>query len=166
MKDFFKVIFEHTLKWEGGSKLHNVKNDNGGITKYGLTYKNNQKYFRDLDDFKTMTFDKASEVAYNEYFKHLPIDYVPKEVLPMLFDMCFNMGYKRAIISSQRALNITDDGIVGKQTKEALKRLNKESLNNERVKFYHSVVKNNSTQSKFLNGWLNRADYFLKLKID
>jgi hypothetical protein len=39
-----------------------------------------------------------------------------------------------------------------------------DAINNEMVDFrrdfYHKIVKNNSSQKVFINGWLNRAEKF------
>lgn len=161
----FEEIYKHTLKWEGGDKLHNVSSDAGGWTKFGISYNNNKKHFKDLEDFKNMTFEKASEIAYNDYYKPLDLGIVNPKVQAMFFDIAFNMGVKRAIILAQRALGLTDDGIIGKNTRANLHALDKTKLNNERVKYFNAIAKNNPTQSKFLKGWLNRADYFLKTEI-
>lgn len=161
----FKEIYAHTLKWEGGDKLHNVSGDSGGWTKYGISYNNNKQHFKSLDEFKQMSFDKASEIAYNNHYKPLDLGIVNPSVQAMLFDIAFNMGVKRAIILAQRALKLDDDGVIGKNTRANLHKLGKVELNNERVKYFNAIVKSNPTQSKFLKGWLNRADYFLKTNI-
>lgn len=165
MDQRFKDIYNEILKWEGGDKLHNVSGDSGGWTKYGIAYNYNKQHFNSLEDFKKMTFEKASEITYDNYYKPLQLDLVNKESQAMLFDMAFNMGTKKAIILAQRALGIVDDGVVGNKTKTALQSLKKEDLYNERVKFYNTIVKNNPTQKKFLKGWLNRSKYYLDKKI-
>lgn len=161
----FKEIYKHTLKWEGGDKLHNVSGDSGGWTKFGISYNNNKQHFKDLEDFKNMTFEKASEIAYNNYYQPLDLGIVNPSVQAMLFDIAFNMGVKRSIILAQRALGLVDDGIIGKNTRANLHLLDKKKLNNERVKYFNAIVKNNPTQSKFLKGWLNRAEYFLNTEV-
>lgn len=165
MKDRFEKIFQHTLKWEGADKLHLVKGDSGGWTKYGIAYNYNKKHFKSLDDFKAMDYSKAAEIAFNNYCSMLHLELVPQDCQAMLFDMAFNMGVKRAIVLLQRALNVKDDGILGSKTKEALEGLKKADLYEQRVKYYNAIVKNNQTQKKFLKGWLNRAFYFLENKI-
>lgn len=161
----FKEIFKHTLKWEGGDKLHNVAGDSGGWTKYGIAYNYNKQHFNSLEEFKKMDYDKASEIVYENYYKPLNLELVKKESQAMLFDIGFNMGIKRAVILAQRALGLEDDGIAGNMTKKALPNLSKIELNKRRVKYYNDIVKSNPSQIKFLKGWLNRADYFLKTNI-
>lgn len=161
----FKEIYKHTLKWEGGDKLHNVSGDAGGWTKYGVAYNKNKSKFKSLYEFKAMDYNKASEIAYNNYYKPLQIGYVNKSAQAMYFDIAFNMGVGTAIKMAQRALGITDDGIIGKVTLSRLGSLDKTKLYNERMKRYNSIVKNNPSQAKFLKGWTNRANYFLTTSI-
>ena len=161
----FKEIYKHTLKWEGGEKLHNVVGDSGGWTKFGIAYNHNKQHFKDLEEFKAMDYDKACEIAYTNYCLPLNLALVPDDCQAMMFDIAFNSGVKRAIILAQRALNIADDGIAGKVTKAALNDLNKAELADERDKFYNGIVAANASQKKFLKGWLNRSKYFRDTKI-
>lgn len=156
----FKLYYEHTLKWEGGAKLHNVEGDSGGWTKYGIAYNYNKHHFDSLDDFKEMSFEKACEITYENYYLALHLDLVNPDAREQLFDIAFNAGVKRAFILAQRALGLIDDGICGKVTKACLKNLDNTKLYNERVKFYMSLAKNNSKLNKFLKGWLRRANDF------
>lgn len=161
-KERFEEIYQHTLKWEGGEKLHKVSGDSGGWTKYGIAYNYNKKHFKDLEDFEEMSYERACEITFDNYAQPLHLILLPRDSQAMLFDMAFNLGVKRAVILTQRALNIKDDGIIGKQTKEALKGLNQTDLYEQRVKYYNTIVENNPTQEKFLKGWLNRAKYFFE----
>lgn len=163
--DRFKEIFSHILKWEGGDKLHNVSGDTGGWTKYGIAYNFNKDHFSSLDEFKAMGFDTAAEITHQNYYKPLYIDLVQKESQAMFFDMAFNMGVKTAVKLAQRALGITDDGVIGNVTKSKLAFLCKKRLYDERVKYYHSIVANKPIQKKFLKGWLNRSNYYLDTDI-
>ncbi|MDI9257296.1 glycoside hydrolase family 108 protein [Flavobacterium sedimenticola] len=164
-KERFKEIYTHTLKWEGGDKLHNVAGDSGGWTKYGIAYNHNKKHFESLDEFKEMTLEKASTIAYQNYFKPLNLELVPEDCQAMYFDMAFNMGVKTAIKCVQRALKLTADGIIGEKTKAAMEQLDKEQLFYQRMLYYQKIVENDRTQNKFLKGWKNRAEYFLKKDI-
>lgn len=165
MFERFKEIYKEVLKWEGGDKLHNVKGDAGGWTKFGIAYNFNKEHFKSFDDFTGMTYSDACEIAYKNYCEPIHLESVNKEAQAMLFDMSFNMGAKAAIKCAQRALKLTDDGILGKKTIAALKDLKKTDLNDERVKYYLAIVKNKPSQKKFIKGWLARANYFNKTNI-
>lgn len=161
----FKEIYKEVLKWEGGEKLHNVKGDNGGWTKYGIAYNFNSHHFKSFNEFTGMTYDQACEIAYQNYALPLYLELVNEEAQAMFFDMAYNMGVKTAIRCAQRALKLTDDGIIGNKTKAALKQLKKADLYAERVKYYDAIVKNNPNQKKFYKGWINRSMYFKNTKI-
>jgi lysozyme family protein len=161
----FQEIFKHTLKWEGGDKLHNIAGDSGGWTKYGIAYNHNQIHFDSLEEFKQMDYDTACGIAYQDYCIPIRLDLVNKEAQAMLFDISYNAGARTAIKLAQRALKLTDDGILGKKTKEALKWLDKNELYLQRVNYYKAIVKNKTSQNKFLKGWLNRSKYFLQTEI-
>lgn len=161
----FKEIYQHTLKWEGNDKLHNVKGDKGGWTKYGIAFNFNVMHFTDFSAFTGMTYDTACEISYKYYCLPIQLELVNSEAQAMYFDMAFNMGAKTAIRCAQRALKLTDDGIIGNKTKAALKNLKKEDLYAERVKYYDAIVKNSPKQKKFYQGWINRANYFLNTRI-
>lgn len=161
----FKEIYKHTLKWEGGDKLHKISGDAGGWTKYGIAYNMNKSKFKSLDEFKAMNYDRSAEIAYSNYYKPLNMGSVNKSAQAMYFDIAFNMGVGTAIKLAQRSLGIKDDGIIGKITLSKLSSLDKTKLYNERMKRYNSIVRNNPSQSKFLKGWTNRANYFLNTNI-
>lgn len=165
MTERFKEIFKHTLKWEGGDKLHNVAGDRGAATKYGISYNFNKHKFKTYNDFVNMTFETAAKIAYDDYYMPVRAYLANPEAEAMLFDIAFNMGVKTAVKLAQRALKIKDDGIIGDVTKEALKRLNKLKLYDERAKYYSRIILNDPTQNKFFKGWNNRNDYFLKTNI-
>lgn len=164
-KERFQEIFQHTLQWEGGGELHNINGDAGGWTKYGIAYNFNKNHFTNLQDFKAMTLEKASSIAYEVYCKPLNLELVNEECQAMFFDMAFNMGVKGAIRCAQRALKLTDDGIIGNKTKAALIGLDKEQLFYQRMMYYQRIVDNDKSQKKFLKGWKNRAEYFNKTEI-
>lgn len=161
----FKEIFKHILKWEGGDKLHNVSGDAGGWTKYGIAYNFNKQHFKSLDHFKAMGFDTAAEITYENYYKPLNLELVQKESQAMLFDIAFNMGVRTAVKLAQRALGLSDDGVIGPMTRSKLPFLCKQKLYDERVKYYRSIVDHKPTQKKFLKGWLNRSNYYLDTDI-
>jgi lysozyme family protein len=161
----FQEIFSHTLLMEGGGKLHNVKGDSGGYTKFGVAYNYNKQHFKSLDEFKKMTYDKACEIAYLNYCVPIQLDLVSKDCQAMLFDFAYNAGCKTAIKAVQRIFELTVDGILGAKTKAVLGKLDKETLYYQRMMFYQKIVENDESKNKFFKGWKNRADYFLKTSI-
>lgn len=162
--EWFKTnIFKHTLKWEGGSKLHKVSGDSGGWTLYGIAYNHNRKLFENFDDFRDTTYDEAAAIAFIKYYLSARADLVPADCAMMYFDIAYNMGVKRAIKIAQKCIGTTADGIVGPITKSKFCLLDKECLYEERVKFYNNLVRRNRTFKKFIKGWLNRALAIFKI---
>ncbi|MDW5290833.1 putative peptidoglycan-binding domain-containing protein [Formosa sp. PL04] len=60
--------------------------------------------------------------------------------------------------------NLTVDGGMGPNTLNAINSANQMDLYNNlkqtRIDFYNGIVQRNPSQSKFLNGWLNRINKF------
>ncbi len=161
--DFFKAnVYKHTLLWEGGDKLHNVEGDTGGWTKYGVAFNKNKDLFDTLEDFKDTTYDEASALAFMNYFLAIHAPSVPKEAQLMYFDFAYNCGPGAAIKMMQRSLGLTDDGGIGPITKSKMNAVTKQGLYEQRKAYYNRLVEKNASQSKFLKGWMNRADDILK----
>lgn len=152
---FLKNIFPVAMLWEGGGKLHNVKGDSGGQTIWGIAYNKNKQHFDSLQDHANTTKEEAAAFAFVEYYLPLKPAFLPCNTKLYAFDIAYNMGVGRAKTFIQKAIGVTADGIIGKQTEAKMGNLKLETLHKMRVDFYHSIAK--GSQAKFLNGWLNRA---------
>lgn len=157
-ENFKKNIFVHTLRWEGGGKLHNVKGDSGGWTIWGIAYNYNKKLFENFEDFRDTTYEEAAAIAFVKYFLSSHADKVPPSSQLMYFDMAYNMGVIRAIKIAQKCVNVTADGIVGPITKSKLCLLDEDCLYKERSGFYNMLVRRNRKFQKFIKGWMNRTN--------
>lgn len=142
----------------------NDKADRGGETKFGVAKNANP----DLDIPK-LTWDAAKRVYYRRYWLQAHCDELA-EISPKLalmhFDAAVNHGVTRAIKMLQTAVGVTVDGDIGPKTIAAVK-LKCDSdggaamctnLASQRRTFYNSIVQRDSTQSKFLRGWLDRIN--------
>jgi lysozyme family protein len=133
----------------------NDPDDRGGETKYGVAKNANQ----DLD-IKNLDWAGAKSVYFKRYWLAGQCEKMSARLAVLHFDGCVNHGIKRAGIFLQRAVGAGEDGIVGPATlaKVAAHRemdvLN--SVCDQREKFYRGIVANNSSQGKYLNGWLRR----------
>ena len=160
------------LKWEGGDKYTEVRNDRGGATKYGITlntlkalhYDKNYDGKVDKTDVKLLT-EKDFEKIFKEKFwvKWKGDEIKNQSVANILVDWVWGSG-KWGIIIPQRVLGVKADGVVGEKTIEALNKADQYKffniIWNERKKFFENIVKRDPSQKKFLKGWLNRLNDF------
>src|SRR5687767_14751053 len=99
---------------EGGGKIHTVKGDPGGTTKWGLA----QKFNPDID-VRDLTFDSAYKRFYHQYWLKGRCDQLPFQVAVPYVIFAFNAGFDDAIPALQRAVYTKVDGVMGPATVEA-----------------------------------------------
>ena len=156
-------------KWEAG--FVNDKTDKGGATNMGITigtwrqigYDKDGDGDIDIQDIRLLDkrdFACVLKVYWNRWQANRIIN---QSVANLLVDWVFSSG-KWGIVIPQRILKIEPDGIVGNQTLTAINLVNQKKLFNElfeaRKKFFNDIVKNNPSQKRFINGWLNRLNDF------
>jgi len=94
-------------------------------------------------DIKNITLEQAKEIYLNDYWNKCHIDIIPESSKFDVFDTAVNSGVQRAIILLQRALEVDDDGIIGKNTIEAINNCDKFNLdkkfNGHRLLFVSSL---------------------------
>ena len=163
----FDVAHEHVCKWEG--YWSDDPDDTGGATKYGVSLKFLRSTNTDINDDGTVDRNDVLAVTpeiQKTLFKHnfwdnLNLDGWPARVAIVFYDSSVNAGAKQSVKLLQRALNVSDDGLYGPETKAALMSCDDLAtalrLCDERDKFYRSIAKNGNN-AKFLRGWLNRVD--------
>lgn len=166
----FKLdIFNQTLKWEGvkdikkGGNLHNIANDTGGWTLWGIAYNFNADMFKNFADFKNTTYEEAAAVAYTKYYRAINAFILPQSARLMYFDIAYNMGNMRAIKMMQKCAGVPVDGLIGPATREKMIHVTEECLYNARNTMYNSLVRTNIKLGKFLKGWLNRSIAIFKV---
>jgi lysozyme family protein len=156
MGDFKKAI-KFVLENEG--EFCNEPNDGGGMTKYGIS----QQSYPDLD-IENLTKEEAVEIYRQDFWR--PYQGFEDRLATKLFDLAVNMGHKKAVQILQRALqclgaNIADDGVLGPKTRQAVALANVDllltSIKSEAAGVYRNLAATNTTQKKFLKGWLRRA---------
>lgn len=156
------LYMEHNvINASSPAKATNVAGDRGGLTKYGITEVQYPKL-----DIANLTYEEAFQIYIRDYWSAAKGNDIPRPLNALTYDLCVTSGPKNAIRVLQRAVGANDDGIWGPQTKAAAieacsttpKMLAAARLFTEkRIAFYQAIVKNDSSQSKFLNGWINRA---------
>lgn len=181
----FDIAINYVLKNEcNGDEVSNNPNDNGGITKYGislrflksLTTERLREYGifvgdggPDSGDIVNLDIDKAKAVYKGEFWSQARFDKInTQSVCNYIFDMAINMGIAPAIKCAQRACwsvmlsrNVLhDDGIMGSMTLDQINQSGTYllyTMRSERAAYYRMIVENNPAQREFLEGWLNRA---------
>lgn len=159
MKKRFQWIIAHTLKWEGGETV-----DTGGYTKYGIS----QKAYPHLD-IKSMTLDEAKDIYFHDYYTKGP-EFVDSGIVAVkYFDLCVNMGVKRATKVLQKASNRTNfvqpplnrlvvDGEFGDKTENHVNATSPGVLSWLLVEagMYYNKLARRDKYKPYLHGWLNR----------
>lgn len=132
--------------------------DSGGETKFGFAQAAHPKL-----NVRKMTFEPVCEKYFNEYWIPAKCDKLSPAIARIVFDIAVNAGPAQAAKHLQRALGMSViDGIIGPKTLAAAKAAREPDLVKElkatRRSFYNGLAARNSTQQRFLNGWLRRVD--------
>ena len=158
---------------EGGYVDH--KNDRGGPTKYGITWKTLQKHLGrpvSKQDVKDLTWEVAKEIYLSDYFYGPRIHLIAEPLQPQLFDIAVNSGPGTSIKMLQEVLvmsgfEVDVDGMLGPDTREKARQAYEQmggylinALSEYREHFYEALAANNPTQAVFLRGWIARAKEF------
>ncbi|KAA5802336.1 hypothetical protein F1654_10950 [Alkalicaulis satelles] len=122
--DRFEQALAHVFQVEGGFSDH--PSDPGGATNFGITQAVLAAWRGTpvtRDDVRTMTRQEAGEIYKARYWDACRCDELPAGVDAMVFDAAVNHGPRQAALFLQRAVNVTDDGVIGPQTLAAAARL-------------------------------------------
>lgn len=163
MRDYSKS-FHILMKDEGGFNLHHISYDSGGETYAGITkkfYPNwaGWKFLKNNDSRLRGAVYEFYEVHYWDKIKaDLYDNFYIKEIV---FNFAVNVGIRTAIKLMQKILGTATDGIIGPITIKALNNFDSEKFilkyTIEKISKYASICNNNSSQKKFLLGWINRS---------
>lgn len=154
-------------KWEGG--WSNDRADRGGATYCGVTQATYNAWLRQqgrtFQDVREMTEEERLSLYEEEYWDRAHCSDIPEPLCDVVFDMAVNSGSVRAIRTLQLCLGLPADGVWGPKTAQAVKELpgyRTHSLTQEyldrRRDLYEEIVEHDPSQTKFLQGWLNRID--------
>ena len=100
----------------------------------------------------------------DEFFDRLKLDLVNSE-RKQLEVLCFamNVGIKPAVKVIQKLLGVKQDGIIGIITIAHLNAYNEELFDKlfdeKEIEFYEDLVINKPRFKRYINGWINRANY-------
>ena len=135
-----------------------VPGDSGGKTWWGLT----EKFLSGIGKSGPITKQQAISIYYDYIWTANHCDSMSPIVGWTYGDSVVNHRPRSAARIMQFALNVKPDGIVGPITLRAATNPN---INQEkywkryrefRVGYYFDIVKNNPSQAKFIEGWVNR----------
>ena len=168
-----KIIFRN----EGG--YVNNPNDKGGKTNMGITQSTLNTAVKNkitnISDVKNLTRDVCEDIYYKMYWLPSKAEDMFSPIDLIHFDIAVNSGIKNANILFQKTINrllgkdiLIVDGIIGKQTFLQFNSLIKSkddainfsnTLLDLRKVFYENIIRRNSSQKVFYNGWMNRIKH-------
>lgn len=166
----FKTAITKLLEHEGG--YVNNPADKGGPTNFGITQTTydtwmrkqtkNPNYKSTIDEIKNMSVGNAILIYKENYWDKVGGDKIKYYATAYaIFDQAVNFGPSVAIKRAQKVAGVTQDGVVGPKTLEAINKIKDTDFVNQFVLLtesaYRTIVANNPSQSVFLQGWLNRA---------
>lgn len=115
-----KLVFGH----EGG--YSNVKSDRGGPTKFGITHKTLAAHRGvpavTATQVKAMTLEEATVIYERSYWPQSGGDLLPPGLDYAAFDFGVNSGPARAVKALQKVVGARQDGVVGEQTLDAVRK--------------------------------------------
>jgi lysozyme family protein len=150
----FELAVAETLKWEGG--YSSDPNDPGGETRFGISKRDHPN-----EDIKNLTVDRAKQIYRDGYWKNFYSEIQSQAVATKLFDMGVNIGVGTAVKLLQEALQVPVDGSFGPNTLAATNEHGDAGLDAYKARLvahYQELVVRNPNLSKFLGGWLRRAN--------
>lgn len=163
-----ETIIDDILRREGG--YVDLSADRGGPTNRGITQATLAGWRGrpvTADDVKRLTEVEAREIYRERYIVeprlHKVID--PK-VRALAVDCAVNHGPRQAVKLLQLAARVFPDGDLGPKTEAAVNRMTPAALYARlcaaRVRFYGQIIRRDSTQHVFAEGWANRVAEFIE----
>ena len=165
-----ELLAPKILQWEGG--FVNDPTDHGGATNMGVTiatwkqvgYDKDGDGDIDVDDIRLLTRADATIVLKKFYWDRWKADQIRNQsVADILVDWVWCSG-KWGITIPQRLLCLTEDGIVGSMTIQAVNAAKQGDfhmkIRNARLAFINDIVRKNPDQDRFKKGWINRLNDF------
>lgn len=165
----FEYFLDIVLRFEGvGSPkaptgFIDDPHDPGGITNWGISY----RFLKGVnpkatpDDIRNMTREQAEELYRVHFWNAIKGDEIVDNSLALLmFDTAVNMGVGRSIKLFQKAVGLSDDGVIGPKTLAALGTYNRDQklpilkeFTSRRIKKYIELINFN----RYGMGWIRRA---------
>ena len=155
----FDTAFHKLLGHEGGYVNHSQ--DPGGETNWGITIAVARQNGYE-GSMSSLPVGVAKEIYRKMYWNAVRAEEMPSKLRYALFDAAVNSGVSQAIKWLQRAVNVSDDGILGPKTLAAVISQDQskvfDSMVAQRLKFMASL----SNWPAFGRGWARRIAAILE----
>jgi lysozyme family protein len=150
----FDAAFDVLVKHEGDFSAH--KSDPGGQTRYGITEAVARRVgYR--GDMRELPLDLAKRIYREDYWSAVRAEQLPPAVRYAVFDAAVNSGPAQSVRWLQRALGVTDDGVIGPQTLSAANQANPDALRARLVAQRLRFMTNLGAFDDFGRGWTRRC---------
>lgn len=164
----FPEALAFVLEREGGYVDH--PNDRGGPTNKGITTAVYDAHRRargqPTRSVRDITDAEVAEIYMARYWVPAKCGALPWPAALAHFDCAVNSGVRQAAILLQRAVGVTEDGLIGPATLAAVQRAGRARLLAKlwvgRLDFYQRIVAGNPSQRVFLRGWENRISELIE----
>ncbi len=176
-----ECIQDSIQHWEGGLSLETADRGNyvNGVlvgSKYGVTAPALASHRKvpvssiTKDVMAALTMQEAAQIGVDSFYHTCGIDSLAwNRVTASVMDFSWGSGPGRAARFLQKMVGVTQDGQIGPATDAAFNtfcaQYGEDGAAREwgavRDGWYDTIVANDATQGRFLNGWKNRANSFL-----
>jgi len=148
------------LMVQEGISITNIRNDRGGLTKYGIAQASHPTL-----DIAQLTQPEALTIYAGEYWGPAKCSALQSELQYMHFSCAVNCGVASANKILQRAARVTADGIVGDKTLQAAQNISIQDYAIEWAAHYKAIIDADPTQVVFQKGWNNRIQTILDWQV-
>ena len=163
MADFIQA-FERMIRNEGGYSLHEVPGDRGGQTYAGIARRRwpGWEGWEAIDSGQMPSPDLVQAFYREHFWDAIRGDEIEDQrVAGTIFDFAVNAGTRTAVRLAQSVAGTTPDGIVGPKTLQAINAMDPAVFLPRyalaKIERYAAIASRDSSQRKFLLGWINRA---------
>jgi lysozyme family protein len=103
---------------------------------------------------------EARAIYEQRYIQDPGFNKLPEHLQDSVIDHGVNAGPRAAVRILQRAAGVQEDGILGPKTLAAARGVSRAQYTEARVEYYEAVVERRPETSKYLNGWISRAQRY------
>lgn len=141
------------IRTEGG--YVNDPDDAGGETKFGIS----KRQYPEID-IPGLTIEQAQEIYRRDYWDAYRCNDLPGPTALITFDGLVQHRPKPAALILQQAIGAKADGIIGPKTVALARAANPHTVVRlmalGRLDLYDAIIRANSKNAKFANGWRGR----------